>query len=87
VKLFFAAYFFGLGWLVRKTGTDVKLAAKIGTGIDRLAARAGEEFGAAFQEILAGEAEFHALINPDDPLPDEDLTTPEHLLHDTGHGK
>lgn len=50
--LFFAAYFFGLGWLVRKSGADIKLATKIGIGIDTLAARAGEEFGAAFNDAL-----------------------------------
>ena len=80
MKAFAIAYFMWCGWMIRKYGIDEKIMAKVGHGLDMLAARAGEEFGAAFQEVVSGEAEFMATLNP--PLPDEDFTTPERELHE-----
>jgi hypothetical protein len=58
--LAFALYFFGLGYLTRKTGLDRRLMARIDTGLDTLAGRLGEEFGSAFSEALGVPPELMA---------------------------
>lgn len=65
--LFFALYFMGLGWAIRKTGLDAKLMTRIDQGIEAIAARAGSEFASAFASAM-DQAMLYG------PLPDEDLT-------------
>jgi hypothetical protein len=50
VKLFGIAYLMWLGYMIRKTGLDEKIFRKAEIAFDALAARAGEEFAAAFRE-------------------------------------
>jgi threonine/homoserine/homoserine lactone efflux protein len=52
MKIFAVAYFMWLGWQIRKSGVDEKIMRKLEAGFDALAARAGEEFGAAFNDAL-----------------------------------
>lgn len=76
--LFFALYFMGLGWAIRKTGLDARLMIRIDQGIDAIATRAGSELASAFTSAMD-----QAMLNG--PLPDEDPSTP--APHDTRHGK
>jgi hypothetical protein len=69
VKLFGIAYFMWMGYMVRKTGLDEKIFRKAEIMFDALAARAGEEFGAAFRETSGIPALTPASPVTDVPLP------------------
>jgi hypothetical protein len=72
MKLFGLAYFFWLGYMARKTGIDEKIFRKIEITFDALAARAGEEFGAAFRDT-AGIAPIPLPPAPGRPVTDVNL--------------
>jgi hypothetical protein len=72
MKFFAIGYFFWLGWMARKTGIDEKIFRKIEITFDALAARAGEEFGAAFRET-AGIAPIPLPPPPGRPVTDVNL--------------
>jgi hypothetical protein len=71
VKLFAIAYAMWIGYMVRKTGLDEKIFRKAEIAFDALAARAGEEFGAAFRETSGIPPVLPAPVRPvtDLPLP------------------